>query len=261
MSRSLTSYPPGQAAEACWRQAASSMWQRISHQSSSPSGPRIGIRELDAFSTHPHKAARTTAAAPSVSIRLLAMGHPAVPGRAQPTPGAQVGSAEPDPDSRDADPGREQALAEAYGHAPASGAQRTASPLTRSRIAAEPCSSAARSETRPETGRDHGPCQPARKPGIVNDMAKDNDVDNEGHAKFERWVSDGTAVVVSDENLPGGRFQLAGCCVGGEIILTDWRQDAAGDWHARHCTLIKRGCLPKLAELLRKTGYHLMPVP
>ena len=85
--------------------------------------------------------------------------------------------------------------------------------------------------------------------------------ENESHAELEKWVAAGTSVIVSDDLLPGGRFQLAGTVMGGEIVLVSWQQDDTGDWRSGACVIIKRGGLPKLADLLRRTGYHVMPVP
>jgi hypothetical protein len=90
-------------------------------------------------------------------------------------------------------------------------------------------------------------------------MSEDNE--NENHAELERALALGQAVVVSDEQLPGGRFQLAGVVMGGDIVLTQWRQDDSGEWRSSHCTILKKGTLPKLVELLRMTGYHVVSAP
>jgi hypothetical protein len=90
-------------------------------------------------------------------------------------------------------------------------------------------------------------------------MSKES-VDNEGHAQALEGVTSGELVMLSDEELPGGRFQVVGAVQGGEIVLSDWWQDADGDWHSRHCMFIKRGKLPLLAKLVQRTGFHLMEV-
>ena len=80
-------------------------------------------------------------------------------------------------------------------------------------------------------------------------------IDNEGHAEAMDAVEQGHAVIASDQKLPGGRFQVTALVMGGELILTEWRQDDAGDWHSTKCLFLQGSAIPSLVYLLNKLGY------
>jgi hypothetical protein len=67
-------------------------------------------------------------------------------------------------------------------------------------------------------------------------------------------------LLLSDDVYPGGRFQEVAVVRGGALVIAQWHQDEAGDWRSPKATILQRGTVPKLVELLRANGYHVMPV-
>jgi hypothetical protein len=86
-------------------------------------------------------------------------------------------------------------------------------------------------------------------------------LDNESHAEAMEAVAQGLAALVSDETLPGGRFQLTAMVQGGALVLSEWRQDQSGEWYSTKCMFIQEGKLPVLADLLRRSGYTVSAAP
>ncbi len=81
------------------------------------------------------------------------------------------------------------------------------------------------------------------------------DHENEGHDEMLQMVEAGRAAILSDEDLPGGRFQVAAVAMGGEFVLTTWHCDERGDWRSRGVVLLKHDAATRLIELLRSAGY------
>ena len=79
--------------------------------------------------------------------------------------------------------------------------------------------------------------------------------ENEGHEQMLEIVAAGRASVLSDEQLPGGRFQVAAIIMGGEIILTTWHQDEQNDWRSTSVCLLKGDAPEKLLVLLHVAGF------
>ena len=79
--------------------------------------------------------------------------------------------------------------------------------------------------------------------------------ENESHAEMLQNVAGGTASILSDETLPGGRFQVVATIMGGDFALTNWRQDGAGDWNSDGFILLKHDAATRLVALLHSSGY------
>ena len=101
---------------------------------------------------------------------------------------------------------------------------------------------------------------PQRKMGAMSGDSRDEGPENESHKELEGLVEVGVAAILSDEALPGGRFQEVAVVQGGALVIAQWRQDAAGDWRSPQCIILQRGTVPRLGELLRRNGYQVMPV-
>lgn len=79
--------------------------------------------------------------------------------------------------------------------------------------------------------------------------------ENESHGEMLQNVAAGMASVLSDDTLPGGRFQVVATIMAGEFVLTNWRQDGAGDWNSDGCILLKHDAATRLVALLHSSGY------
>ena len=87
---------------------------------------------------------------------------------------------------------------------------------------------------------------------------KIGDHENEIHDEMLQAVTAGYAAVLSDETLPGGRFQVAAMVTGGEFVLTSWHLDAAG-WHSCATMFLKKDAATQLVALLHSSGYAKPP--
>jgi hypothetical protein len=89
----------------------------------------------------------------------------------------------------------------------------------------------------------------------MNMTTKPNEPENEGHDELLQAVDAGKAAILSDERLPGGRFQVAAAVMGGEFIVTTWHQDERGDWRSHGCVWLKGDAPTRLIELIHSSGY------
>ena len=98
--------------------------------------------------------------------------------------------------------------------------------------------------------------------GIVDSEKTQGDgsPENESHEEMLRYVRLGRASILSDDQEPGGRFQVAAIIMGDpssrlSFVLTEWRQDAKGDWRSGSCLLLKQEAPATLLDLLRSAQH------
>lgn len=84
--------------------------------------------------------------------------------------------------------------------------------------------------------------------------------ENENHAELLEWIEEGRAKILSDDQAPGGRFQIAAVLTGDpqgrfDFVLTEWHQDAQGDWRSRKAMLLRHDAAARLIDLVRAAGH------
>lgn len=75
------------------------------------------------------------------------------------------------------------------------------------------------------------------------------------HDEAMAAVAAGQAAVLSDEPLPGVRYQTVAVIQLGDVVLTQW-EERAGNWKSKLCLWLKPGAAGKLAGLLEVAGYR-----
>ena len=89
-------------------------------------------------------------------------------------------------------------------------------------------------------------------------------IDNEGHAEALQNVRAGSAAIISDETLPGGRFQVIAHVFGDrqvpEFVLTEWHQESgSADWTSRKHMRLNGAATSRLVQLLHSAGLAGLP--
>lgn len=78
--------------------------------------------------------------------------------------------------------------------------------------------------------------------------------ENESHDELLAYVEAGRACVLSDETLPGGRFQVVATVIGRGFVVVQWHQDAGGDWNSQSRILLQPDAAARLIGLLHSSG-------
>jgi hypothetical protein len=74
--------------------------------------------------------------------------------------------------------------------------------------------------------------------------------------KLPRQIELGYAIILRDEVLETGRYQVIASVKGGAVIVEEWHDSKRDDnWHYDEGVILDRGSIPKLIKMLAGLGY------
>lgn len=84
----------------------------------------------------------------------------------------------------------------------------------------------------------------------------DREPENEDHEEMEKAIAEGYARILHDAVYPGGRFQTAAFIkgAGSEFWITEWHQDAKGDWRSHKFLSLPATAITELIALVHASG-------